>query len=420
MVSSDNKPVDLLNDQLGRLGLHEPVVLSGHQLESGDFNNVDIPRLRSLRIVSCRNTTSDHFYRFFSKCAVYKDLSLVSLAVHDFVISDAELLDSIKQSTPKIEVLRLQGPIGFPGCVQLMAFEHLKVLKLKSDEIAVRTAETALLIDDCLNMLSQSVKTLECIKLEGFSEITTKGCMPLANCKSVRRISLVDCPKITQEALQKLSCNDALILAKFKVRTSPYRIIEREATKYDIQNTRETLNRQMGNFGTILVDAPTCNPEALSAFRSSIAEKEAQVKRLADNIAFLEQNVANKNGELLIKKRGELQRLQLELKDLIEQYEQGNTIRQEVKTRVVRVVEESDKLLSKSMALSITSNSAKLLLPLVAKLERTGKAHEPCVSMIIERIKMNEGRIGRIELTFLFTTEELDMLAALGLFNHKA
>lgn len=419
MVSGCEEPVDALNDQLGRLDLGNPVILSGQQLESGQYATLDIPNLRSLRIVSCRRASSLHLYRFFSKFAVCPDFPLVSLAVYDFAISDAELLESIRQAGQNLQALILRGPIGFRGCVQLLAFEHLRVLELTSDEIAVKTAQEAPLIDGSLKMLSESAKNLTWIKLAGFTEITAKGCIPLAACKNVRCITLVDCPKITQQALHVLSCNDALILAKFIVRTSPYQILLREATKYDRQNTRETLYRQMGNFGTILVDAPTCNPEALSDFRTNIAKTEAQVSRLKDNILFLEVNVADKNGELLTKKRAELQRLERELQDLIKQYDQGNSIRQEVRTRVVQVVEEADTLLTKSMVLAISSNSPKLLIPLIAKLEKTGKAHEPCVAKIIERIKVNEGRSGPIELTFLFTADEIDILIEIGIFNQN-
>lgn len=409
-------------------------------------------RSPTLRLVSCQDVASEDFHRLLSKCA---SKTLVKLSIEQFTINDATLLEPVKLYLPTLKKLKLIGPIGSSGIIQLLGMQSLTALSITSDETAVRANKEMPLIDNCLSLCCEQLEKLEKLSLHGFSDITNKGLQKLLDHSNRLRISIKNCPNITAATFP--------LFVHFKEEATPYQITIRKACQGDIYQVVETLDRQYDTLNTIIKESPTCNPEALEAYKTRISQLEkekaiilhdidclkpkhtassekhhkavvefsaqyphppllaelttAEVARYQEASAGVQalSEIAALDSELLLSKRGKLDQLIHEIESLTLEYQQGQLAIQKAKQRISEIEEEKRTLDTKSMACIITAEHPDKIKPLIALLEASGRLHNPCIAKLLEQLKLIPGRQKRISCTLLFTPDEIEELSRLKL-----
>ena len=407
----------------------------------------------------------------FENCKIFDDHVLPffckgnptsSLTIRDFAIRDALLIEPIKVLS-HLQRLKLEGPVGFSGLMQLVEFQNLTSLSLTTDESKVQFGRQDITgIDDGLKCLSESLTRLEKLTLQGFSEVTLAGLSAIVKyCKRLRKMRIRDCQKVSKEALEKL-CVDSGIDLEYS--TSPYQIKVRPATVEDREKALLDIERELEKFNTFLISCPGINPESLAESKRAITEKQKQIRDIqlqeSDlqeanaklfkvhkefheaypecpdvskmDAAFLQiyyakilslqaaSQVASNMTEILVKMKIEAKK---ELPGLISDLKIEGVGLEEALQRIfdtnlrIELREKEKKDLSKkTVALTIIASNYKHVKPIEDILQSSPECNQGSPFTLLERIKTS-ATLAKYEFTILFTLEEINLLATLGILE---
>lgn len=397
-------------------------------------------RAATLVLENCETMSLAEPTAIFSKIAVQgQSLPLEGVTIRDFVVDSTLLLSSVKTAVPKLKKLKLEGPVGFSSFAQLLVFQQLTTLSIRNDETRLKEVKAALINDGSLKMIPEAHGLLTNATFEGFSEITEDGLgYIIANCKKLRSLRIKDCPKVNREALFTL-CTNAGVDLQYSV--SPYHIAIRQITEEDRTQTRHLLERSIEIYQTILNDSLNATTEYLEATLQDIetAEKIIPSTRLtlqekSDNLKDLvarlagQQYYADKDLQLLsdgtkgiLELREKLQKLEDDLDSNRTGYKHGVEIRQITIRKEGIAKNELQELPAKCAVMTVTSDSCKSLRSFAKLFEKHAQLHEPTLlrlhEALIERADSEAHTEGKIELNFLLTAKELNILSTLGIIK---
>ena len=396
-------------------------------IDCGNSLLEEVENVSKLKLVKCGEKVDS----VLKKCAHLPGIS--HLSIYDFAVEDVCVFQAIKGSFPQIRSLSLRGPISLLSLVNSIALENVTKLTLK----CAGSQESLRQIEDITTL--RDLRGLEYLRLEGFSELTTQGMRGLVQgSQRLRQLHLRNCPNAH---VLKLS-HPGLALLQIEVRKT----FDADRVVHQAQLDEELERLQ------VLEDAPGMGIEGRACYEELIASTKRKLDDLAVTKGMIEAAFQKEKAELVAKRKafddellsepviGRYQTLLDEQKMLHEkaaancevilrsmmdieaeqeqlaflsaEYEQALRIAADTKKRMGEIEEEQRHLSEKSVAVVLSANKKHHFLPFEKKLEKCG-----LLPSLLNRIKEFSEEKEPLELTLLFTPEEIEPLFALNILS---